>query len=242
MPALIERHAHEGIAGLEQRHEHRLVGLRARMRLHVGEAAVEQLAGAVDGELLGLVDLLAAAVVAPPGVALGVFVGEHRSRRLEHGARHDVLRGDQLDLLALAVQLALQHGVDRGIGLGQVLGEHGQRRVVDLGGGLTHFIQPFASLATRLAWRPPSNGVLRNTFNASRATSVPIMRWPKAITLASLCSRVRRADVTSCTSAARTLGLRLAAIEMPMPVPQTITPVSTLPEAMVSAIARPKSG
>ena len=77
------------------------------------------LLGAVDGELLGLVDVLAAAVVAPAGIALGVFVGQHRALRLEHGARDDVLRGDQLDLLLLAVQLALERRIDRRIGLGE---------------------------------------------------------------------------------------------------------------------------
>ena len=43
--------------GLQQRQEHRLVGLRARVRLHVGERAVEQLLGAVDRQLLGHVDV-----------------------------------------------------------------------------------------------------------------------------------------------------------------------------------------
>jgi len=118
---------------------------------NVGEAAGEQLAGAIDGQLLGLVDLLAAAVIAPARIALGILVGQDRPGGLEHGARHDVLRGDQLDLLTLALQLALQHRVDRGIGFGEALGEHGQRRVVHLGSHLTHFIQPFASLATRPA-------------------------------------------------------------------------------------------
>ena len=125
--ALIERHAHELVAGLQQRHEHRLVGLRAGMRLDVGERAVEQLAGAVDGELLGLVDLLAAAVVAPAGIALGIFVGEHRARRFQDGARDDVLRSYELDLLALAVQFALEHGIDRRIRLGEAAREHRQR-------------------------------------------------------------------------------------------------------------------
>ncbi|MNC96223.1 hypothetical protein D3C83_135390 [compost metagenome] len=60
--------------------------------------------------------------------------------------------------------------------------------------------------------------------------------------LASLCSRDNRADVTSCAKAARTFGLRLAAIEMPTPVPQTMTPRVALPEAMASAAALPKSG
>jgi hypothetical protein len=37
-----ERHAEDGVAGLQQRQQHRLVGLRAGMRLHVGEGAAEQ--------------------------------------------------------------------------------------------------------------------------------------------------------------------------------------------------------
>ncbi len=36
-----EVEAHVGVAGLEQREEHRLIGLRARVRLHVGIRAVE---------------------------------------------------------------------------------------------------------------------------------------------------------------------------------------------------------
>ena len=82
-----QAHAEDGVARLQQRQEHRLVGLRAGVRLHVGEAAVEQLLGAVDGQLLGHVDVLAAAVVAPAGIALGVFVGQHRALRLQHRAR-----------------------------------------------------------------------------------------------------------------------------------------------------------
>ena len=88
---------HERVAGLHQREEHRLVGLAAGIGLHVGELALEQLAGALDGERLGDVDELAAAVIAPAGIALGVFVRHHRALRLEHGARDDVLRGDQFD-------------------------------------------------------------------------------------------------------------------------------------------------
>src|SRR5580704_2903735 len=240
MAALVECHAHEFVAGLQQRHEYRLVGLRAGVRLHVGERAVEQLAGAVDGELFGLVDFLAAAVVAPAGIALGVFVGEHRARRFQHRARDDVLRGDKLDLLALAVQLALEHRIDRRIRLGEPLGEHGQREIAHLGSGLTHVVQPLESLATRPTWRPPLNSVARKTLSASRAVSGPISRWPNAT--ASLCSRANLADVTSWANAARTLGWRLAAIGMPISVPHTRTPRSALPAAMTSVMAPPKSG
>ena len=45
----------------------------------------------VDRDVLRDVDLLAAAVVAAAGVALGVLVGEHGALRLQHGARDEVL-------------------------------------------------------------------------------------------------------------------------------------------------------
>ena len=52
VPAGGEAEAHEGVAGLHQRHERRLVGGAARVRLHVGEAAAEQLLGPLDGQQL----------------------------------------------------------------------------------------------------------------------------------------------------------------------------------------------
>ena len=55
----------------------------------LAKLALEQLLGALDGQLLGLVDVLAAAVVAVAGIAFGVLVGEHAAGRLEHGAGND---------------------------------------------------------------------------------------------------------------------------------------------------------
>ena len=101
----VEAHAQDGVAGLDQRLEHALVGLAARIRLHVGEAAAEQLLGPLDGQVLGDVDILAAAIVALARIAFGVFVGHHRALRLHHGAGDDVFGGDQLDLVALAAKL-----------------------------------------------------------------------------------------------------------------------------------------
>ncbi len=109
----------ERVAGLHQRHEGRRIGLRAGVRLHVGEARVEQLLDAVEREVLGDVDVLAAAVVAPAGQALGVFVGHHRALRLEHGAADDVLGGDQLDLVALAAELQADRLGDLRVGVGK---------------------------------------------------------------------------------------------------------------------------
>ena len=97
VPACREIKAHENVAGLHQSEEHALIGLAAGIGLDVGEAAVEQLARALDRQAFRDVDELAAAVIAPARIAFRVFVGHHRALRLEHGARHDVFRGDELD-------------------------------------------------------------------------------------------------------------------------------------------------
>ena len=95
------------------------VGLRAGVRLDVRVLGAEQRLGAVDRELLGDVDPLAAAVVAPSGVALGVLVREHRALAFEHRARDEVLRGDHLQRALLARELAAQHGRDLRVHLGE---------------------------------------------------------------------------------------------------------------------------
>ena len=95
--AVGELEAHQRVAGLEQRVVDRRVGLRARVRLDVGVLGAEQLLGAVDRQLLGDVDVLAAAVVALAGIPLGVLVGEHRALALEHraGARSSPRRSSR---------------------------------------------------------------------------------------------------------------------------------------------------
>ncbi|MCY1560596.1 hypothetical protein D9M68_977460 [compost metagenome] len=102
------------------------------MRLHVGGPAVlvgaEELFDAVDGELLGLVDELAATVVAAARVALGVLVGELAALGHHHRGRGVVLARDQLDVLFLALVLLLDDGPQRGVGGLQgllLVAEHG---------------------------------------------------------------------------------------------------------------------
>jgi hypothetical protein len=73
------------------------------MRLHVGVGGAEQLLRPLDRQLLGDVDEFAAAVVALAGIAFGVLVGQHRALRLEHARARVVLRGDQLDVVFLAL-------------------------------------------------------------------------------------------------------------------------------------------
>ena len=103
------------------------VGLRAGVRLDVGVLGAEQGLDAVDGQLLGDVDVLAAAVVAAARVALGVLVGQDGALGFHHGARGEVFGGDHFQGAALAAKFLVQDGGDFGI-------ELGQRLVADGGG------------------------------------------------------------------------------------------------------------
>jgi hypothetical protein len=116
MAAVIQAHAEDGIAGRKQRQIHRRVGLRARVRLHVGIVGSEQLLGAIDRELFGDVDEFAAAVVALARIAFRVLVGQHRALRLQDPRTGVILRSDQFDVIfltrALAIERTLQFGVE----------------------------------------------------------------------------------------------------------------------------------
>ena len=121
--------------GLEQRLVGGGVGLRAGVRLHVHVLGAEELLRAGDRQLLGHVHVLAAAVVAPARVALGVLVGEHRALRVEDGLGHEVLRGDHLQGGLLAARLVLEHLGDLRVHLGDGLGEVVGRQIAHSGHG-----------------------------------------------------------------------------------------------------------
>jgi hypothetical protein len=93
------------------------------MRLDVCERTVEQAARALDRELFCDVDILAAAVVAPAWIALGVFVGQDRTLSFENGAADDVFRGDQFDLVLLPFQLIVDRPRNFGVCFSQTLQE-----------------------------------------------------------------------------------------------------------------------
>ena len=84
-------------------------GIGAGMGLDVGVLCTEQLAGALDGDVLHLIHIGTAAVVALAGQALGVLVGEDAAHSGHDGGRDDVLAGDELDIFPLAGQLTI-HG------------------------------------------------------------------------------------------------------------------------------------
>ena len=71
---------------------------------------------------------------------------------------------------------------------------------------------------------------------------VPVVRAPRQTTLAWLWRRANAAVVTSWMTAARTPGILLAAMAIPMPVPQTQSPRSADPSATARPTAAPKSG
>ena len=123
MAARGKRHAENRLARFQQREKHRLVRLRASMRLNIRKTAAEKPRRALDREALGDIDEFAAAVIATSGIAFGVFVGERRALRSEHRLRDDVLTGDQLDLRLLTFNLAVDRRGEFGIGGGDIVAE-----------------------------------------------------------------------------------------------------------------------
>ena len=111
--------AENGVARLQHRGVGRGIGLRAGVRLHVDVLAAKELARAVAGEVLDDVGILAAAVVAASGVALGIFVGKDRAGRLQHCLRDEVFAGNHLQPFVLAESFLVNSGSHFGVGLGE---------------------------------------------------------------------------------------------------------------------------
>ena len=126
MPAGRQVEAEDRSARLQQREEHRLVGLRARMRLHIGVLAIEQLPGTVDCRLFDDIEEPRPAMKAIAGVALKRLVGDLVAQGIEHRATDDVLGCDQHNLLALPARLAGQCIRDVRVGAVERTGEKGR--------------------------------------------------------------------------------------------------------------------
>ncbi|MNL54875.1 hypothetical protein D3C87_1782420 [compost metagenome] len=124
----VQRHAQNGVAGLDQRLVDALIGLGAGIGLHIGEADAKQLLGALDSQRLGDVHILATAVVTLARIAFGIFVGQHRALRFQHGTRDDVFRSDQLDFVLLASQLVLDGLRQLRIGFSNRIGEEVRKK------------------------------------------------------------------------------------------------------------------
>ena len=167
-----QRHAKNRVARLQCGEVHRLICLRARVRLHVGDLGFEQRLGAIDRQPLRDVHVLAAAVVAFAGIAFGVLVGEHRTLRLQHARAGVVLRCDQLDVIFLALAFRLQCLPQIGVEIPDVLvnGKHGDPRE-KVGSAGKRRIVPFRSIGPRVKGVDP-NGAATGKHSAKRSVSV----------------------------------------------------------------------
>ena len=121
VPAVGEVQAEDRVSRFQKGEIGLHVGLGPRVRLHVGVVGVEEQFGALDGQPLGDIHMFAAAVVAAAGIALGVLVHEHGVLGLEDGLAREVLRGDELELLALTPGFEKYGPGDLRVGDAQVL-------------------------------------------------------------------------------------------------------------------------
>ena len=81
---------HIGVAGLQQREKNSLIGLGARIGLHIGVGTAKKLLGAINGEIFRNVDILTAAIVTLARITLRIFVGQHGPLSLKHRFGNDV--------------------------------------------------------------------------------------------------------------------------------------------------------
>ena len=116
---LIQRHAEEGVAGLQYGLVGHHVGLGATVGLDVREPGAEEFLGPVARQPFRLVDVDAAPVVAPAGIPLRVLVGHHRTGGFHDRLAREVLGGDQFETLGLADLFGMDGGGDFGIPLGE---------------------------------------------------------------------------------------------------------------------------
>ena len=123
---LIQAHAEKHVTWRQQCEVHRRVGLRAGVRLHVDIVGAEKFLRPVDRQLLGNVHEFTAAVVALARIALRVFVGHRRTLRLQHPGTGVVLRGDEFDVILLALPLAVERALEFRVDIldEQTVGKH----------------------------------------------------------------------------------------------------------------------
>ena len=122
-----EAHAQNGVARFQHAGVHRLVGLTARVRLHVHVFCVEEFFAAVNCQLFGNVHMFAAAVIAFVRITFVVFVGQLAALGFHHGAAHIVFRSNQFDVVLLALVFGGDGGGELGVvfGDGEAFGRHG---------------------------------------------------------------------------------------------------------------------
>src|SRR5260221_14034560 len=89
----------------------------------MGRLVVERTSSCSPRNFLAECEICATAVITPARIAFGIFVGEHRALRLQHGARDNILRGNQFDLVLLAPQFLGDGASELRVGFGHPAGK-----------------------------------------------------------------------------------------------------------------------
>ena len=112
-----QAHAHDGVAGLQERQENRFVGRRTAMRLHIGGVRAEDFLDAVNRELLCNVHVFTTTVVTLARIALCIFIRQLRALGLHDSGRGVVFAGDEFDVVFLTGVFSLNSGPNLWVGM-----------------------------------------------------------------------------------------------------------------------------
>ena len=113
------------VARLQHRRIRGLIGLRSRVRLHVGMLRAKKFLDPLARQILDHVGKLASAVIALAGIPLRILIGEHRPGSLKHSLADKVLRSNQLQPFMLAANFVIDGVSDLGINFIQRTGHGG---------------------------------------------------------------------------------------------------------------------
>src|SRR5258708_25162467 len=85
------------------------------MGLNVGMFGRKEFFGALDGKLFGNIHVFTAAVPAAFWVTFGILIGQDRALRFHDRQAGEILTGDELNVVLLALALVLDYISDLGI-------------------------------------------------------------------------------------------------------------------------------
>lgn len=108
MPSAGKVEPHDPVAGFKQGKQGGDIGVGAGVGLNIGIGRTEQLAGAVDGELLDQIDCFATTIIAARRTTFRVFVGQDGPLGGAHITTDDVFGRDHLDMILLTLFLLKQ--------------------------------------------------------------------------------------------------------------------------------------
>ena len=167
MPAVGQIEPQHGVARLDGGEIDRHIRLAAGMGLHIGMFGAEHFLGPIASQILDHVDIFAAAVIPPAGIALGIFIGQHAADRLHDGRAGVVFAGDHLQAVLLAIDFFVDRGPNLGVlGFHEIHGRHTISRRVERESE-REWVSPLSKLAGR-----------SSIGNTPAAHALPLPRWP----------------------------------------------------------------